>query len=309
MAWHCKARGEYARTSTEAIDNAKEIYSYLSGLGWTLNAVCGMLGNIGKESAYNPWRWQGDKVGSTSGSPWRNQGYGLVQFTNAGKYINSEIAKGATGYGPNFSNKAGKTTDGIAQLYCISINFDGGYFVNKNYNFPLTWSQFKSSTDDAGYLAKAWLHNYERPADQSEKVENVRSEEAEYWWDVLQGESPTPTPTPTPGNLKVSLYNRNTSGVSYCRAVPDSGLSEGDSVNITTVIGKDAEGNYVNFDYFDILYGEIEIDEENHFTMPNTNVIIEAYFDGEDTPPTPIKPDKTFKSWYLKPWWIQNTGQ
>ena len=62
--------------------NAKYIWYALQNNGWTLNAVCGMLGNMQAESAINPGRWQSDRVGNMSG------GYGLVQWTPATKYIN-----------------------------------------------------------------------------------------------------------------------------------------------------------------------------------------------------------------------------
>lgn len=303
MAWHAKAKGGYERTSTEAIDNAKMIYQYLGTLGWTLNAVCGVLGNIGKESAYNPWRWQGDKLGSTSGSPWTNKGYGLVQFTNAGKYINSPIAQGTTGYGPNFSNKTGKITDGIAQLYCISLNFDGGYFISKKYNYPLTWTEFKTSEEDAGYLAKAWLHNYERPADQSTAVENVRAEEAEYWWGVLSGEEP---PTPQPTGLTVKVIVNGGSGYARAWAEPSSGLEEGDEVTLNYEI-LEHTGEVIEFVRWGVVSGGVKI-EDNTFTIGEYDVIINAWFSGHDVPPTPIEPDKTFKIWYTKPTWVRNLG-
>jgi hypothetical protein len=52
--WHAKATGAYADTSNEAIDNAKSIYEVLGGLGWTVNAVCGLLGNVSHKGGMNP---------------------------------------------------------------------------------------------------------------------------------------------------------------------------------------------------------------------------------------------------------------
>ena len=43
MSWHNKNTGAYARTSTEAQDNAKMVYDVLSGCGWILDAVSAML--------------------------------------------------------------------------------------------------------------------------------------------------------------------------------------------------------------------------------------------------------------------------
>lgn len=195
MAWHCKVSGAYARESTEAIENAKMIYGVLSAQGWTLNAVCGVLGNMGAESGYNPWRWQSDKIGSSGGSPWTNKGYGLVQFTPGGKYINDSHAKAFSGYGPNFSDKRGNVNDGNAQMLFVDGYAD--YYSTSKY--PLSYAAFKISTETPSYLAKAWLYNYERPKDPA-ATENARAANAEYWYQVLSGEPPTP-PTPTPGTL------------------------------------------------------------------------------------------------------------
>lgn len=186
--WHAKASGAYARDSVEAYDNAMEIYGILSARGWTVNAVCGVLGNMGAESGYNPWRWQSDSIGASTGSPWTNKGYGLVQFTPASKYINN--ATGLTGYGPNFSDKVGLVTDGQAQMIYVDENAD--YY--KTARYPLTYEQFKTSTLNSGYLAKAWLYNYERPADPSSTAES-RAENGEYWFEVLDGSTPPPYPT------------------------------------------------------------------------------------------------------------------
>lgn len=193
--WHAKASGAYARDSVEAYENAMEIYGILSARGWTVNAVCGVLGNMGAESGYNPWRWQSDSIGASTGSPWTNKGYGLVQFTPASKYINN--ATDLTGYGPNFSDKTGLVTDGQAQMIYVDEHAD--YY--KTARYPLTYEQFKSSTENAGYLAKVWLYNYERPADPASTA-NARAENGDYWFSVLDGS----TPPPYPGGTGAWMY-------------------------------------------------------------------------------------------------------
>lgn len=198
MAWYCKATGGYGRESAEALANAQEIYAVLSARGWTVNAVCGLLGNIHTESGYNPWRWQSDKLGASGGSPWRNKGYGLTQFTPASKYIDAASARATDGYGPNFSNRTGNTGEGYAQLVFVDEHAD--YYATSSY--PLSYAQFKQSTESAGYLARAWLYNYERPADPA-STEGQRASNAEYWYGVLSGETPPdpdiPDPPPGPG--------------------------------------------------------------------------------------------------------------
>lgn len=194
MPWNAKAIGGYLRTSNEAIENANNIYGTLNARGWTINAVCGLLGNMGAESGYNPWRWQSDDIGSSTGSPWTNKGYGFVQFTPASKYIGNSEAIVLSGYGPNFSDYIGKASDGYSQLLYVDQYAD--YYSTGAY--PLSYAEFKSSNETPGYLAKAWLYNYERPAD-PEATEAARVENAEYWYGVLTGEPVPPDPGPGPG--------------------------------------------------------------------------------------------------------------
>lgn len=68
--------------------NAQYILDYLRNRGWTKNAVCGMLGNMQTESTINPGIWQSLKKNHHS------NGFGLVQWTPASKYINWANAQG-----------------------------------------------------------------------------------------------------------------------------------------------------------------------------------------------------------------------
>ena len=70
--------------------NAQYILDYLIAKGWTKNAVCGMLGNMQRESTINPGIWQNLDAGNTS------LGIGLVQWTPATKYLNWCTEQGLT---------------------------------------------------------------------------------------------------------------------------------------------------------------------------------------------------------------------
>lgn len=274
MSWHCKTTGAYLRTSSEAIDNAKMIYSILSGHGWTLNAVCGLLGNIGHESGYNPWRWQSDNilaVGSSQLSS-KSHGYGLVQFTPANKYILN--ASGYSGYGPNYSNQTGSTLDGQAQMNYMNSEAD---YYPSSYS-SLTYSQYKSSTLDAGSLAKIWLHNYERPASASSK-ESTRAEEAEYWYTTLGGT--TPEPSPTTHSITVTISGN---GTAY--ATPSTADAGAKITLHETAYGTDT------FTGFTVISGGVTISTDFTFTMPDSDVVIQANFTGE-TPPEPTPTPET----------------
>lgn len=182
--FHAKAIGEYARTSVEAYENAMLIFSILSARGWSLSAISGLLGNFEKESAYNPWRWESDVIGT----PASQSGYGLAQFTPAGKYINSSYAQSYDGYAPNYQGAVSPSpNDAYAQVIFIDEHAD--YFPTPSYN--ISYAEYKANTLPPEYSATAWLYNYERPLDPSATLQQ-RIEAARYWYDVLGGQEPIP---------------------------------------------------------------------------------------------------------------------
>ena len=167
MGWNAQATGGYVETSTQAKQNAVEIYYIFTDKGFNLNSICGILGNIGWESGYNPWRWQGNNVLSTNdvgkitGQIEAGQhAYGLFQFDPSSSYIYNNSAQQQSGFGPNFSDIAGSILDGKAQCLTVSQDLLGGYISTTAY--PLTFQQFKTSAQTPEYLALAWLANYER---------------------------------------------------------------------------------------------------------------------------------------------------
>ena len=62
--------------------NARYIFNYLKAKGWTKNAICGILGNMQRESTISPARWQNGAEGNMA------NGFGLTQWTPATKYFN-----------------------------------------------------------------------------------------------------------------------------------------------------------------------------------------------------------------------------
>lgn len=197
MAWHAKTTGGYDIDSSEALENAQNIYTLLSARGWTINAVCGLLGNIQNESVMNPWRWESDDVQESGKTEWgRTHGYGLVQFTDASKYINSSLAQSIAGYGPNFSNQTGNVLDGQAQTIFIHETHSEQYSTSDHSD--MTYDEYIASTESPETLTEIWMWNYERPneADGLARLPQQKLD-ASKWYDNLTGYTPTPTPTPT----------------------------------------------------------------------------------------------------------------
>lgn len=185
MSFTAKSTGAYARTSAEAIQNAKAICDVLVPKGWTIEAVCGMLGNIESESGYNPFRWQNDIVlpyGDSRITYQNSHAYGLCQFDPAGKYI--LYASNYDGYAPNYSDRPGNPSDGKAQMLFINDNAD--YYPTASY--PLTYAQYKTATIanyTIDYLTRTWFYNYERGTWDANRVTA-----ANYWWSVLSSYHP-----------------------------------------------------------------------------------------------------------------------
>lgn len=159
-------KGNYPLAQYESDNNAILVYYKLSSYGWTLNAICGFLGNVYRESGVNPGAWQDYTVDYS-------MGYGLVQWTPATKWT-------------NYANSQGwAIDDGDRQLEFIDHLETGQYYPTSSY--PETFQEFKQSTKSLDYLVKAWLANYERAG--VEAVEE-RIYWANYYWNLLQNIEP-----------------------------------------------------------------------------------------------------------------------
>lgn len=212
MAWHCKSTGGYTTNTpvtrypdADGEDNCIEIRNTLMGRGWTLNAVCGLLACAAFESGYNPWRWEGDNVQSTTSVDSFSGGYGLLQWTPASdtnidrpgrnKYINNTHSVNLPGYGPNFSNQTGNILDGRAQMvYLDTYGYVGSYFNSGGTygNMEPTFADYKASTRPASDLCEVWVTNFERPQNPAgNRAARQALATALYNW--LNGEPPAPT--------------------------------------------------------------------------------------------------------------------
>lgn len=166
---------------TQMEHNATYIKNYLTNQGWTLNAICGILGNMQSESSINPGRWQSDDVGNTSG------GYGLVQWTPATKYQNwvNPLEDYST-----MDNNLSRI------LYELTNNIQWIKTPQYNYSFQ----EFTQSEDTPYNLGMAFVTNYERP----ESISTQRGLNAVSWWKFFGGT----TITTKKKRFKWVLYSR-----------------------------------------------------------------------------------------------------
>lgn len=188
MAWISK--NEYLSES-EMKNNAEIVNTYLSNKGWTKNAIAALLGNMQSESTINPGIWQSLNEGNMSG------GFGLVQWTPATNFTDWADTNGYS------------WTDGNAQLKWIdeeTTNF--GQWISTD-TYPVTFEEFKTSSETPETLASAFLKNFERAG---VEVESERRSNATFWYEYITN---TITPPITPSGttikkhkFKFVLFNR-----------------------------------------------------------------------------------------------------
>ena len=174
MSW--TGRNGYL-TESEMRANGIEVYQYFSSYGWSINAICAMLGNMQSESGVNPGIWEGL-------SPYSG-GYGLVQWTPYSKY----------------KNWAGAGWENNGPLECARVVFEFNNGLQWK-NDTLTWPQyvynqsdFPASTESIDFLAWVWLQNYERPGNFDQPQ---RAAQALDWYSYITGEQPPIPPDPQP---------------------------------------------------------------------------------------------------------------
>lgn len=160
-------------SKSEMQNNAELIWGYFNDVGWTMESVAGMLGNMQSESSVNPGIWQDLKVNY-------NMGFGLVQWTPATKYINWA--------GSNYQH-------GYLQCSRILWELNNRQQWISTSAYPLSFAEFAKSTETPEYLAQAFLKNYERPENQNQPI---RSTQAREWYNFLGGSGPPPDPPDPP---------------------------------------------------------------------------------------------------------------
>lgn len=180
MAW---IYGNRYLTEAEMQNNALIVRDYLLERGWSLNAICALLGNMETESTINPAIWQSLKEGNYSG------GYGLVQWTPATNYTDWATSNGYA------------ITDGNAQLRWIDeVTTSVGQWIRTD-TYNLSFTTFKTSTESVEWLCSAFLYNFERP-----KSPNVaqRQQDAVKWYNYLsENQSEEPDTPETDQNTEI----------------------------------------------------------------------------------------------------------
>lgn len=169
--WENGATNEWIKgnrwlTIGEMQNNATIIFNELLKNGFTVESICGLLGNTGGiytlgESSINPGIWQ-------NLTPNPALGFGLFQWTPSTNYTNWADVNGYD------------HDDGYGQLdWLINQTVPTGQWIPTS-DYPETFNEFKASTKDPEYLAYVFLNNFERPANRNQPD---RQRNARYWYE------------------------------------------------------------------------------------------------------------------------------
>ena len=135
------------------IDNMNKVYDYFIALGWTPNAIAGMLGNMMVESSVNPWLFEHRSLDWSDPSAIiaDTGGMGLTQWTPCRKYYDWAVAS-------SLDPQSGTTM-------CDRIHYEqlnNLQWSLENYGRH-TWNDFITSTETPTILADVFCWAYERP--------------------------------------------------------------------------------------------------------------------------------------------------
>lgn len=138
-------------TQEQSLVNAQAIADIAAAWGWSKNAICALCGNSRIESYVNPNMWQNQYAHPENG-------YGLFQWTPATKLISW-----AQGNGQDY-------TTGETQMARLKYEIENGIQYYATSSYPETFQEFSVSTKSVDYLTRAFVTNYERPADISQSI-------------------------------------------------------------------------------------------------------------------------------------------
>ena len=182
MSWIVKVGtlSNASLTDKEKENNAKEFAQYFILRGASLEAICGMLGNIERESLINPGLKETESTSS---------GWGLIQWTPSTIITNYASSKGK------------QWSDGELQCDRIMEEEKTGDWIPTT-DYPYSWKEFLQLTD-VELATKAYEAERERAGvvAMEERLANANK-----WFKYFSGSPIIPTPTPTPTKKKLPIW-------------------------------------------------------------------------------------------------------
>lgn len=134
MPWLAEDATYWAIDNPKVENNALLIADILYSQDYDPKTIAAILGNVMHEGTMNPWIWEGGTPTYTyfinNQSAFDQRGYGLFQYTNPNKYINSNN-QSLPGYDPHFSDVQGSPGDGEAQVIYMYTTIDNEWTTSQ----------------------------------------------------------------------------------------------------------------------------------------------------------------------------------
>lgn len=185
--------------------NAQNVYNTFSALGWTLNAIAGMLGNMMYESCLDPacvYPKSSFPNGGATLADISNQyalsrtspAYGLVQWLGLGSTepIANQLVSYAYRHGSEWY-EGQIQMDRLTWEYQTPAKWKPTESITSNHH-QMTFAEYAASTDTPEQLAYYFMLHYEG----TYSVVSTRQANARYWYDYFSGTPPEPPEPPTP---------------------------------------------------------------------------------------------------------------
>lgn len=173
--------------SSEQEDNATEVWDYLVSNGWTEEAAAAVCGNFQVESYLNPGQWELYQNYSMS------YGMGLGQWTPATK-VSDYVGSTNHDLMANGDKQMELLLSNPSQYSDYYLNPDGTstYYNESGLPYLDTMASFAQSTASVDDLTKLWAICWERPGSAYyTSSKSARIDHANYWYNLLQGHTPT----------------------------------------------------------------------------------------------------------------------
>lgn len=196
--------------------NVLKIYSYLSGIGWTINAIAGILGNMMRESSINPafiqetnrWRLPNGAANleDVPNSVMINFHMDYYHVTRKAFGIGTAQWDGDTPTPPpgqklvSFAERYNLNWyDGDTQMFRLQREWEENiqFLPVTIQGHHLTFDEYVHSELSPEVLARIWQASWERSEDWA-----YRSENARYWFNWLKANAGLPA------WLKVVLFSK-----------------------------------------------------------------------------------------------------
>ena len=154
-------------TKKQQLKNAKYIKSYFEKKKWSINAICGLLGNIYEECGMNPGLWQ----------YWNDvtYAYGLLQWDDATNFLNRATSKKLTPKDVNSmaSDNPKKLMDLQLKYFekTMGGKYNTWYQTTAYYGcIKMSVKKYKKSKKKAEKLAYIFHGSYERSGDTDDEI-------------------------------------------------------------------------------------------------------------------------------------------